>query len=266
MKPEQLAVGAIPALMQGDDASARVLLKQASESYTSLADRYYEKESPEHSMTAGFGYFYIALYDYFRAVLDLNSLDLDKFASQKTPENAMKAEQLLSKANLDIAQARHGYEISRCLVEATKVNQGVAVRMKLCFEAAFKPDLQGFRDLRATMSRAIDYASNVGPQGLPIVTMLRRDEERLKNLEKLARPRKSDFGIFSGLISAVLFAILLLTYGWTRSTFGAGLETRELMVIVGLALIGGFGFGALRFWSYFSGFLSHSQDNKADAG
>ena len=182
MKPDQLFLGALPALMQGDDSSARVLIKQASDVSASVAEKYYEKDTPMHSTLAGQAHLYLALFSYFRAGIDLSILDLEKLAAQDLTENAMEAERLLAKGDLTNAQVRAAYQISKCLVEASKLQKGIAGRMQLCLEAAFKPDSQGFRDLRATASRAIDHASKGGPLFLPFIRTLNRDEERLKNL------------------------------------------------------------------------------------
>lgn len=263
MKPGALFVGALPALATGDYDSARALASQASDMSKRVAEDYYETGTPQHFTFLGQAYLYEAVYSHVQAQADLSNLELDRIVSEDISASAREAERLLFQSGLKDVNIQSSYNLSKALVEISQVTKGIAVRMDLCFKAAFKPDLQGFLDLKARTHRAIHYASKVGPQAVPIIRSCEGLLTRIHNLERLARPRKTDFGIYSGLISSVLFACLLVISLWTRRTFGFELEDRTFfLTIVSLALIGGFGFGALRFKSLF---FSRSQSEEAGA-
>lgn len=256
MKPEAMFIAAIPPLLGGDIGSARVLISGASDMMEKVAEKYYEKGDAMHFTILGTGQLYRAFFTYFQAQRDLSNLDLDKLISEDAiAAHAKEAEQLLAQGDLANVQVQSAHYISKALVELLQVTQGIAARMHLCFKAAFKADSQGFLDLRTKIHLAIDHASRAGPNAVPIVRSCDGLLMRIQNLEKLARPRKADFGIYSGLISSALFVPLLLVASWTVSRFGIELDNGTLFVtVVGLALIGGFGFGALRFKGFlFSG-------------
>lgn len=252
MKPAALFLGAVPALMARDFGTARALVSQASEMARKVAVDYHEEGSPPHFTFLGMASLYEAVYSHYQAQIDLSNLDLDKFASADISASAREAVRLLAQADLANAQVRTQYHVARALVDILEVTKGIAVRMDLCFKAALKPDLQGFRDLKSMSRRAIDHAAKAGPQAVPFSKDCDALLIRIHNLEQLAQPRKSDFGIYSGLISCAIFVAVLIIASWARSAFGLDLEGKTFfLTIVGLALIGGFGFGALRFKSLF---------------
>ena len=84
--------------------------------------------------------------------------------------------------------------------------------------------------------------------------------------ERLARPSRKDFGVFSGLISCGLFVPIFLIVFWARNRFNltVGAETL-LWPCLGLALIGGFGFGAIKFKSFFSIPSSQKEEKASDS-
>ena len=251
MKPEALFLSVVPALLAGDFGSARVLINQASEMSERVAERYYTKGEPMHFTCLGMAHFYRAFYTYFQAQMDLSQLELDKLAGEDLSASAKEAERLLAQGDLMNIQIQTVHHFSKALIDFLEVTKGIASRMHLCLKATFKPDSQGFLDLRTMTRRAIDNASKAGPLAVTVVRSGDLLLERIRNLERLAAPRKTDFGIFSGIISSVLFLPLLIVALWARKAFGFDLDgTTFFLTIVGLALIGGFGFGALKFKSF----------------
>lgn len=245
-------------MLAGDTPSARMLASRASDMSKKVAEKYYQPGTAEHFTFLGLAQFYVAFSSYFQSQIDLSNLDLDRLVSEDLSVSAKEAERLLAQADLSNVHVQTVHHISKSLVELLEVTKGVATRMHLCFKAAFKPDLQGFQNLRNMTRRAIVHASHAGPQAIPLVRSCEGLLSRIQNLERLARPKKADFGIYSGLISAALFVPLLVVASWTNSTFGLEPDsTTFFLTIVGLALIGGFGFGAIRFknflWSRLQG-------------
>ena len=194
---------------------------------------------------------YKVLLAYYQTERDFASLDLDRLAAEPDiSESAKQAERLLAQADLGNVMLQSLHHTSKALVELLEVHQGVATRVNLCFKAAFKPDLLGFAELRAKIRRATDHLSKAGASAVPIIRQCDTLLARVNNLERLARAKKTDFGIYSGLISSALFVPLVLAASWTNKTFDIGLDGKMLILtVVALSLIGGFGFGALRFKS-----------------
>src|SRR5205807_2584932 len=76
-------------------------------------------------------------------------------------------------------------------------------------------------------------------------------EQQLDNLERLARPTKRDFGVFSGLIACAMFAPLLATVAIVNSVFSLDIGgTLIIETCVVLALVAGFGLTAIRFRTF----------------
>ena len=251
MKPEALFIGVIPALLAGDIDSATALTSQAFAASEKVVKTYYETNDPLHFTFLGLAYFYRAIYSYFQAQADLTKLELDKLESEDLAASAREAERLLAQADLTNIQIQVAHHLAKALVDLLEVTKGIAAHIHLCFKATFKPDARGFADLRMMTRRAIENASRAGPQAVPVVRSCDDLLSRISNVERLARPRKTDFGIYSGLISARLFLPLLVIASWARSAFGFELDGKTFfLAIVGIALVGGFGFGALRFKNF----------------
>lgn len=248
MKPEAMFLGFQSALLAADTGTARILATRASEMSKTVAEKYYGVGTPGHFTYLGLASFYGAYFSYHQSQINLSNLDLTTLVTEDISSGAKEAEQLLAQADLANAQIQAVHHLSKALVQLLEVTNGIATRMHLCFKAAFKPDLKGFMDLRAKTRKAIEHASKAGPQALPLVRSCDGLLARIQNLENLARPKKVDFGIYSGLISAALFVPLLVIAAWASHAFEFNLDGQTLfLTIAGLALIGGFGFGALRF-------------------
>lgn len=252
MKPEAFFVAAVIAINAGDMVSARALITKASTMSEKVATTYYANDPRFSSTFFGLAYFYKAFFDFNEAQRDLNKLELDKLETNDIAKNAIEAERLLAQADLQNLQVYNTHHFAKALIDLSSVIRGLSIRMHHCFKATFKPNLHGFEELQSRTHQAIENISRAGPHAMPMLRFCEELLGRIKNLERLARPRKSDFGIYSGLVSAVLFSTLLVSGLWARHQFGFELDNRMFfIVIVGLSLIGGFGFGALRFKDFF---------------
>ncbi|MBI3530766.1 MAG: hypothetical protein HY067_22705 [Betaproteobacteria bacterium] len=251
MKPEALFVGAMQAVMAQDLGAARTLVESASEASRTVAEKYHEKESPSYFTFLGLANIYRAFFIYIQAERDIATLNLDRLAEPTIAAPAREAERLLAKADLASVQIRATYQLSKALIELTEVTQSVAAHMNLCFKAAFKPDLRGFVELKAKVHLATEHVSKAGPQAVVLSRLCDALLARIQNLERLARPKRADFGIYSGLISCALFVPLVLIASWASKNFGIVFDGKILLpTVVALSLIGGFGFGAVRFRTF----------------
>jgi hypothetical protein len=253
MKPEALLISGMQALQAQDMSAARPLFEQASAGSSRVAQKYYEIGTVQHFTFLGLAEFYRSIFRYYQADRNLSSLELDQLAAETDISAVAKeAERLLSNGDLENTNIRTAYHISRALVELLEAVQEIGARMSLCFKATFKPDLQGFADLRAKTHRAINHASKAGTDAAPFVRACETLLVRINNLQRLAQPQRADFGIYSGMISSLLFVPLIVVASWANKDFGTHLPGAMLFsTVVGLSLIGGFGFGALRFKSFF---------------
>jgi len=104
--------------------------------------------------------------------------------------------------------------------------------------------------LKKKIRKASDLFSKAGDEAVVYVRMCDQLYNSVNNLERISKPNKKDFGIFSGLVSCALFLPLFLIISWANWFFKIGLEARTIITSsIVLALIGAFGFGALKFKS-----------------
>lgn len=249
IKPEMLFVSSIPAIQQLDFATARTLVEDASSSANYVAATYYEDEQPQKLFFQGCAHFYRSFYQLFRSYNDLQQFEYDRLAQDvELVEEAKTARNLLVTAKEISEPARILADLSEALVPLEEVIYSMSHVMKKVFEATFTPKLVELYELRRKLQVAGECAAKAGPQAIVLVRFCEQLTNQIKNLERLARPTKKDFGIYSGLVTAGIFAVLLLTTSWANSAFQLGLGPEKLITAnMTLALIAGFGFGAVKF-------------------
>lgn len=264
MKPEMLFASSIPALQQLDFATAQTLTEEASKAAEYTANTYYSEEDPQKLMFNGSAHFYRAFYLIFKSHSDLQQFEYDRIAQDvELIESGRKAREALMAAKTFSEPVRALAEISETLVPLAEVIHSLAKLMKRVFESTFTPDLGELRELRRKLRRASESAAKAGPHAVALVRFCENIANQIKNLERLLRPTKKDFGIYSGLIAAGIFVFLLVATSWANSAFQLGLGANKIITtITALALIAGFGFGAVKFKSLFL----PKQDNEKNSG
>jgi hypothetical protein len=116
--------------------------------------------------------------------------------------------------------------------------------------ATFKPDVKTLQPLRDRIAKAKEAIAKAGPTGIVLIRYCDGLSRQVDNLQRLAEPSKKDFGAFSGLVAAALFLPLFLAISWGNSLFNVGLGAVPIATTcLTVALIGGFGLGALKFRS-----------------
>ena len=231
--------------------SAKGFFESASQAAEKMALEHKEKDSLEYFSALGFHHYYKALYEFYWAFVKLNEFDYDSiFQESNLTMHAEKAIEFLnlgdksSKINLDILH------ISQGIVEILGVIVALSKRIECILSSTIKLDLEATDNLKKKVRLGSELILRAGPTMVPLVKMCNDLTVRLDNLERLSKPNKKDFGIYSGLISVACFAFLLILVAWVNDQFSLNLEFEYLYGIpVVLGLIGGFGFGALKFKS-----------------
>lgn len=262
MKPESEFVGGIQALQVGDFDTAKTLMSKASMGSEMLAKKYYEEGTPMYCTYLGLGRLYTAFLTYFVAQNDLNNLEFDHIASSTDiSASAKEAEQLLAKADLQNSSVLISYHLSKALIEILDVTRALSSDLHRCLKSTFKTNDSGFTKLRKKTRLAIEYASSAGPNAVPLVRTCEQLLIRIKNFERLSIPNKADFGIYSGLIACALFIPLFAISSYINKVAELGLEASVVLsTMLGLSLIGGFGFGALKFKGFISSRFKIGED------
>jgi hypothetical protein len=251
MGPDALFIAGVKALLELDFSNGKTLIEKASQSAEKVASDYYEEGSPMYNTFQGYARYYKAYYTYLRAGTDFNQFQFDGLIAQKDlVEDALQAKQLLSKGDLQNELTRAAAQISNALLDLLRAYSDLAQLMNNIFHSTFKPGPSALLHIKKRIAAASDSAAKAGTQAAPLVRACAQLSDGVNNLERLAKPSKKDFGAFSGLVASALFLPLFLVVSWSNATFSIGLNAKTLISsCLILALIGGFGFGALRFKS-----------------
>ena len=249
MEPDALFLAGAKALMELDFGNGKTLIEKASQSAEKIATQYYEKGSPLYNTFKGLARYHKAYYTYVKVSADFDQFKFDDLLAEKELlEDAVQAEKLLSQGDLQNEVVRSVYNLSCTILDLLRAVSGLAVLMNNILRSSFKPAPIAFLEIKKRISAASDSAAKAGVQAASMVRMCTQLSERANNLERLAKPSKKDFGVFSGLIASALFLPLFLVVSWSNAAFSIGLNPTTLITsCLVLALIAGFGFGALRF-------------------
>lgn len=248
MQPDALFLAGVKAAMSLDHANAKILFDEASQAAERVSSKYYEEGQPLYYTFRGLGHFHKAYGTFFRATNEFSRFEYDKIAGQDLVDDAIQARDLLRKGDTDNAVVRNVLHLSEALIQLLEMLSESSKLMLTVLRSTFKPDLRTLARLRKKVQAARDSVSLAGPQAVGLVRYCDQLVEQIDNLERLAKPSKKDFGIFSGIVACVLFLPLFLVVSWANSIFNTGLEAPTLITTcVILALIGGFGFGAVKF-------------------
>jgi len=254
MEPDVFFVSGIQALQAYDYATGKTLIDKASQAAEHAARNYHKEGTPLYCKLQGMARLQQAYFTFFRALKEFNAFEYDKLAADRDlASDAIQAQELLDKANPEDIHVRKMNHLSKALVQLLEVIRELAKLMQTILHSTFKPDLQTLALFKEKIRKAINSLSEVGPHYVPFVRLCNQLIDQVNNLERLAKPSKKDFGAFSGIVACALFLPLFLAMSWANSVFEIGLDAPRIITsCLALALIGGFGFGALKFKSLIS--------------
>lgn len=240
-------------LQNMDFDNSEIWIARASAAAQKVAKTYYSEGSVEAESFLGQAAYHRAFFTFNRMIEDSSQFNFDLIAGEKDPALAAReAVRLLKKmaeTNVNIAGMQ---AISRAFVELFEVMQALANYMRTVLKASFKADPETLLSLKQKVRQARNLIAGAGPQAVTFVRFCDRLTRQIDNLEKLCKPSKKDFGIYSGLISAAIFFPVFLASSWANAEFKMGIEGGNLFLSsMFFSLIGGFGFGALKFKSVF---------------
>src|ERR1019366_1132003 len=256
LEPETYFLLGVNAAMEVDYAQATVAINRASQTVEKFADKYFSPESAGCKYYKGLGRFYQAYYTLLSTYNNCNNqFQFGRIAARGSDltSDAKQAKQLLSDSKIDNAVAKGLIALADAIIPMLEVIGALSATMLTIFDSTFKPNLKAQDDLRKKIQDAVDAAARTGDQGATLVRFCEQIRNQIDNLEALAKPKKKDFGIFSGLVSCALFLPIFLCISWSKSAFQLDLGgTQVLMYSLFLALVGGFGFGGIKLWRAFS--------------
>ncbi len=268
-EPGHLYVAALPLLLQLNFDAAAPLIEKASAAAEKFAATYCQEGDEGCNLYLGMAHYYRAIYRLIKSSNDFNQLNYGALTSQQDLDSeAIQAEDLLAKTdpkNEGLRDLRYCSITIRNLQGSLIVLAGL---MQKVFLSTFKSGTPALQEAKNKAQAAAAAASKAGQAAEVMVRLCNQTLNQITNLENYAKPTKKDFGVLSGLVSCALFLPLFLLVVWANSAFQVGLGGATLISsCMILALIGGFGFGALRFrgWiPWFSG--AAPKDEAGEAG
>jgi len=251
MEPDTLFFAGVEALGTLDFADAKAYIEQASRSAEEVAIKYFKEGEPLYCSYQGCAHAYKALYTLHVALNEFSQFEYDKLAAeQDLTRDAVEAQELLYKGDTENVQVKNLIPLLNTIIQLLEVTRELAKMMQRVFSSTFKPDLGTFMALKQKVHLASESASEAGLQGAVVIRFCNQISDQVNNLERLAKPSKKDFGKFSGLVACGLFLPLFLIVSLVNFKFSMNLGQQTLVIISLVpALIGGFGFGALKFKS-----------------
>lgn len=251
MKSEALYISGIQALQNLDINSGRALIDQAANASQRVAEEYHEKGGIVYCTFVGLGHVYRAHFTFVRAITDLDKFDYDDLSREENLSyHAVQARDFLAQSDLESTPIQNAYHLAVAFVECLEVISSLSVILQTIFQSTFKTEVHALALLRSKVRNAISSISQLGPIAVPLIRSCETILARIDNIEKLARPTKKDFGIYSGLVAAIAFLPILAIASWANASFNVGVPPSLLFSsCLVVALIAGFGFGATRFKS-----------------
>jgi hypothetical protein len=257
MEPDALFVAGVQAMMSLDYANAKVLINQAAQASEAAAQKYFEKDSSEFHSFMGQAEIQRTFYIYTESSRNFNKFDFDAItAISDLAAPARKGRELLQKGDMGNAQVRLLLLLSEGFVPLLESIQDLAGLMQKLFGSTVKADFKTLKPINEKLRTANGHFSKGGAQTVSMVRFCDQLSDQVKNLERLARPDKKDFGKFAGVITCALFLPIFLVISWANQQLHIGLDSYRLLgSCLMLALVGGFGFGALRFKNFLGAVL-----------
>lgn len=253
-EPELLFIIAMKALTELDYPEAKILIEKASEAASSVARKHFDEGDLEYNLFIGYSHYFRANYQLQVASRALASLQLNSIiADSKLVDDAVMSSNYLRIVSDTSVPAKSAFHISVGMVHLLTAISGLAKIMQKVINSTFKEDLNSIEKIQTDVETAKEKFSLAGSEAIVFVRKCDMYLAQINSLQLLSKPKRSDWGKLSGLVSCALFLPLFLCTSWANNAFEVKLQPRELMgTSMALALIGGFGYGALRFKSIFS--------------
>ncbi len=252
MELDMFFVAGLQAALTLDYAKAKTLFDKASQVAEAVSNKYYMEGESLYYTFQGLAHFYRAYSTYTQVTHEFFQFDYDKVTNEQDLANDAKlARDLLAKGDTEPVPFKIIMYYSNALIQLLEVESELSKLMLTMFRSTFKSDVGTLDLLRKKVRKARNSISQIGPQAVTLIRNCDNFADQIDNLERLAKPSKKDFGVFSGLITCGLFLPIFLVVSWASTTFNLGLNAWALITdCLILALIGGFGFGAIRFKSF----------------
>ena len=238
---------------RGEPEDAGSLYMQASALAQKIADR--QESGPFRELWLGNAKMISAAAALLTSMTALSLYAFDRVPTAKA-RTANEAEAHLKKAGSENAS------LAGFLAEFLDIAEDVTNIMKKVLKATYTPQPRKFKDLHERVNQALTKASELeGPAGMGLSDSCQKMGQWLDNLERQSQPSKRDFGIWSGLVACVAFAVIFALILAANKVFKLGASAAlAIQTSVGLGLVAGFGLGAVKFRSLFGG-GANSQDS-----
>lgn len=249
-EPDILFLTALSNSNQMKYSEAKQMFNRSYEKYIEVAKKYFEEDEDNYYLFTGLGYTSLGMCNYSEASRCLSGYEFDTIIKSDTITEEMETGiAYLERIENHSAITKSVLNMIKAHLLMLEVTQEVALILNNILTSTFKYDFSITESLKNKIEQANDYAAGV-LEGEIIIKSNKLMLERIRNIERHAKPKKKDFGVFSGAVSCVSFMLLFMLLSWANSTFAMDIEGRYLYsTSMFFSLIVGFGFGALRFKS-----------------
>jgi len=256
------ALAAMQAYNNFDFDSVKGYFGSASKGAEKIAREIEDKESSDHFMYLGLSHYYKAISKGVWVFVQFNEFAYDAISKDHDLAfHAKRAIEYLSQGDKNNKIVSSTLSMAQGMVEVLEVILELSIRMEAKLNSTIKPTMESMDHLKSKMNTGIEYMTHVGPNALPLIRLCNGITHRINNLERLGKPNTKDFGVFSGMITSGSFVILFLIMALINYFASLNLEPKYLIgVPLVLALICGFGYGAMKFKNLFPWF-SKAEEN-----
>lgn len=254
MHPETLFIAALEQIQLLDFAAASTLIDQASAASTQNAEKYCETQDPDRHEYLGLADHYHAYFTFWDSVLRLGKFDFSHFenglALAAPALSAAKHFELFGSDQLSIRNLRHMAEGMGAAIQAMAL---ISDAISSLSSAPVKAPNSRLIEARKQLAISKTSFSSAGTDCLPLLRIADNLLELVRNIGEVRRPKPKDFGVYSGIIACILFPLVLSSTACANKWLEIGITPwNHMWVAMVLALVGGFGYGAIRFKSFFS--------------
>ncbi len=253
IRPMTIFVSSYSALKEQNFSKAKAIIGEASNAAEKYSSKYCEENTDPYFIFKAMPHLFRSLLNFHISNNALSLYEYDKILNDVDLFNdCQKASDLLSSVKVFNEGTDLLVGLSEILSNFVPVIRTQASIMKKIFCSNITKDLSELSEQYMKLRKIGDISAKTGPTGEPFIMTSENMITQLKNIERLTRPKKRDFGVFSGLLTTLVFSGLFLVTLCANSFWKLGVNPERLAgICVGLALIAGFGYGALRFRSMF---------------